>query len=511
MSASQEKKRRREERADGVETKQTKRVDSAKKKKRNSIIKSVVGIVVVVALIVMIVFNSTLFTSGMTALAVGQHDYTAVEFNYFYQGAYISNYNSIYSQYGEYANYLLDPSKPLDEQQYSESQTWDEYIEEVALDAIVESAKLYDAAMAEGYTLSAEEKASIEATISDAKASANQIGYSNFKQYLTANYGKGFSEEDFRNVITEQTVASSYSNALIERLGADYTEEQLLVKYDNVRDDYDLLSYCYYFVDGSADEENGIDADTAMNQAYSIAKEIAAAKTEEVFAELVEQYCSEEEKATFADHTAVIRNNVAPANISTLYVDWLSDAAREYGDTTYGESTNGYYVVLFIGRNDNSFKLQNFRHILISAQEDENGVITGDAALAAQTDAKNLLDEWKADPTEDNFAQLANKNSADGGSNTNGGLYENVVVGQMVPEIDSWLFDESRKPGDTEVVYVSASNYSGAHVLYYVGEGEQYNLTIAENLQLQDDYDNWLAENDSNYQIDKKFAFRFAK
>ena len=127
MSASQEKKRRREERADGVvESKKAKRVNTAKIKKRNSIIKSVVATVVVVLLIVAIIFNSTLFTANMSALAIGEHDYTAVEFNYYYQTAFISTYNNLYSQYGEYTSYILNGNSSLEDQMYSETQSWDD-------------------------------------------------------------------------------------------------------------------------------------------------------------------------------------------------------------------------------------------------------------------------------------------------------------------------------------------------------------------------------------------------
>ncbi|MBR6653270.1 MAG: peptidylprolyl isomerase [Oscillospiraceae bacterium] len=512
MSASQEKKRRREERADGVvESKKAKRVNTAKIKKRNSIIKSVVATVVVVLLIVAIIFNSTLFTANMTALAIGEHDYTAVEFNYYYQTAFITTYNNLYSQYGEYTSYILNGNSPLEDQQYSETQSWDDYFEETALKSMQQSAMLYDAAIAEGHTLTSDEQASIDATLTAAKSAAAEQGFGTFKQYLTAYYGKGFSEEIYMDIITRQTMAGSYSNALVERFGEQYTDEQLLAKYDTVRDDYDLISYCYYFVDGAADAENGIDADTAMNKAYSIAQEIASAKTEEDFAALVAENCSEEEKATFADPAAVQRNNIAPSAISSMYVDWLTDPARQYGDSTYGEGTNGYYVVLFVDRNDNSFNAQSFRHILIQTQKDENGELTGEAALAAQGEAKSLLDKWAEDPTEDNFAAMANEHSEDGGSNTTGGLYENVIYGQMVPEIEKWLFDSARKPGDTDVVYVTSTNYSGAHVLYYVGEGEQYNITLADNLQKQEDYDNWMNEREPDYAVKTKFAFRFAK
>jgi len=81
----------------------------------------------------------------------------------------------------------------------------------------------------------------------------------------------------------------------------------------------------------------------------------------------------------------------------------------------------------------------------------------------------------------------------------------------MVPAIEEWLFDPARQPGDTDVVYVTSTNYSGAHVLYYVGAGEQYSITLAENLLLQEDYDNWMNEQAVNYEVSTKFALRFAK
>ena len=75
------------------------------------------------------------------------------------------------------------------------------------------------------------------------------------------------------------------------------------------------------------------------------------------------------------------------------------------------------------------------------------------------------MDQWLAgDATEDSFAALANEKSQDPGSNTNGGLYENVYKGQMVEPFENWCFDESRVPGDTGLVKTSY----GCHVMYFV-------------------------------------------
>lgn len=111
----------------------------------------------------------------------------------------------------------------------------------------------------------------------------------------------------------------------------------------------------------------------------------------------------------------------------------------------------------------------NVRHILITpeaTQEGEETVITDEAWNSAETKAQAILDQWNAGKkTEESFAELANKESSDPGSNTNGGLYEAVREGQMVPEFNDWCFDGSRKVGDTGIVKTTY----GYHIMYFSG------------------------------------------
>lgn len=94
------------------------------------------------------------------------------------------------------------------------------------------------------------------------------------------------------------------------------------------------------------------------------------------------------------------------------------------------------------------------RHILIVPEEkNDDGTYTDAAWTAAEQKAQSLLDEWKAgEHTEDSFAFLAAENSADTGSASNGGLYEEVYPGQMVDAFDAWCFDAARQPGDIGIV-----------------------------------------------------------
>ena len=116
-------------------------------------------------------------------------------------------------------------------------------------------------------------------------------------------------------------------------------------------------------------------------------------------------------------------------------------------------------------------KFVDVRHILIGLEGGtvgEDGVTTYSEEdwTNAEAKAQTVLDEWLAgDKTEDSFAALANAKSEDAGSNTNGGLYEQVYEGQMVTAFNDWCFDETRQYGDYGIV---KTEY-GYHIMFFVG------------------------------------------
>lgn len=116
-------------------------------------------------------------------------------------------------------------------------------------------------------------------------------------------------------------------------------------------------------------------------------------------------------------------------------------------------------------------KVVNVRHILVYPEgADGTNLSTqefsDEAWAASEKKAQDILDQFLAgDKTEDSFAALANEYSEDPGSNTNGGLYENVTEGEMVEAFNDWCFDASRQVGDTGIV---KTNY-GYHVMYFSG------------------------------------------
>ena len=151
------------------------------------------------------------------------------------------------------------------------------------------------------------------------------------------------------------------------------------------------------------------------------------------------------------------------------------------------------------------------RHILVKAEAAEDGTYTDEAKEAAKTRAEEILKEWEdGDKTEESFAALAEQYSEDTGSNTNGGLYENVLQGQMVEEFDAFCFDESRKSGDTGVVYGESTSYAGYHVMYFVGEGDPETNETGRNYIASEKMNTWLTELTEGMEATRKFFFRLA-
>ena len=121
-------------------------------------------------------------------------------------------------------------------------------------------------------------------------------------------------------------------------------------------------------------------------------------------------------------------------------------------------------------------KLVDVRHILIKP---EGGVLNSDGRNYTYTDAQweaarqkaqVVYDLWlNGEKTEDSFAELAAKNSADG-SAANGGLYGNVLKGQSVEEFDAWIFADGRAYGDHSMV----KTVFGYHIIFYVDTEEAW-------------------------------------
>ena len=148
----------------------------------------------------------------------------------------------------------------------------------------------------------------------------------------------------------------------------------------------------------------------------------------------------------------------------------------------YFEENAEYYTEQEVTKE--SGKYVDVRHILVIPETngkdaDGNTISTEEDWAAAEAKAQDLLDQWLAgEKTEDSFAEMAHEHSEDPGSNENGGLYENVYVGQMLEPFENWCFDETRAIGDYGIVKTTY----GYHIMFFAGSEDIWFSTARSDM-----------------------------
>jgi hypothetical protein len=466
---------------------------------------------------ILVVAFSRISSSGIiprstTALTVGGTKVSAAELNHYY----IDSVNNFLNSYGDYVSLFgLDTTKALDDQFYNEAeeQTWSDYFLETATASAQNMYAIYNEAKANGFTMSDESKASIDATLENMKLYATMYGFSSPDAYIAAMYGEGCNEKTFRQYAEVQMTAQEYAAAKSEEL--TYDDAALRAEDEKNPAAYSAFTYNSYYLanstfyqGGTADEEGNKTYSDEEKEAGRAAAEAAANSllTATNAAELDAAIAALEVNAESTTAKSTRNEKLQYANLPTVLSSWVTASERKAGDIALipseytshnhadGEectgdndtkSVSGYYVVLFEGKDDNLTELVNVRHILVSYEGGTTDETTGTTTYSdeekakAKAAAEEILAAFEAgEKTEEAFAALATEKTTDPGSKENGGLYENVYPGQMVTAFNDWCFDAARATGDTAIV---ETEY-GCHVMYFVGNsGKTYRDFMIES------------------------------
>jgi len=524
MSASTERKIRAEAIANGTDRKSKALLEEEKKRKTSKAKWTVGTIIVAILVIFILVLNSNLFYTGTTAVTIGDETFSTAQFNYYYKTQYL-NFAQNYSSYLSYIG--LDTQKSLRDQECGmseEAETWFDYFEQSALDVMTQVVAMEKYAKDNGITLDDADMAEVDSTMADFASAAENYGYLNTKNYLIALFGKGCTEEMVRNEVIRQTLATKAYNTVLNDYADSLSDADLEACYTENKDSFDVFDYDYYLVQAEkvevaaeATEATGTDAEEAAEPTTEVTDEtMAAAKeTADKIAEAAKEGTLEEAvTAEIADASVTSQTNITGSNVSSLYSEWIQDASRVPGDVTVVESSgSGYYVVKFVGRDDNHYQMASVRHILIKAVADDNGEYTDEAKQTAKEKVEDIFTQWQNGvATEESFASFAGEYSEDTGSKDNGGLYESIHKGQMVKEFNDFCFAEGRQTGDTDIIYGEASgSYAGYHAVYFVGYGDLYSNYLANNKLSSDYMNNWTEELFANYTATTSaFTMKFA-
>lgn len=503
MSASKERKKRQEKWA-GV--KQNRERSEEKKNRMIKLWTKVICAVLVVACLVLAIWSSGVFPKNATAVTIGDQSYSAGVVQFYYQSVYKQFLNS----YGSQASLFgLDTSKPLDEQVYDKEKgiTWADYFKEQGLEKMEKTIIVANEAKKANVSLTDESKAQIE----DLKKSVTEycVNRNLSKSAYFSYFGSGVTESLYYEQVANSLLAEDYTNYLMDQM--KYTEADLASYYNENKKDFDVVSYRFFLVDGSAptatDEEgNQVEASEAETKAAMAAASgkadqmLAKLKAGGDFTALAKELAPAEEQANYSDAASTTISDMNYANISSYpYADWLFDAARKAGDVTKVEASNGYYIIKFVSRSRNEYKTVNMRQIQIDAAVTSGADAPTDAQMAAaKTEAENVLKEWKSgDATENSFASIAKEYSDDADTKENGGLYQQVYKSSASSAVTSWLFGAQHNPGDTTIAETS----SGYAILYFGSYDEVYWKLQVANAKKTKEYDAWYEKIKANYPV----------
>lgn len=450
---------------------------------------------------------------------VGNENISFSEYIYYYNRAFNTLYqNEQYYQYYQYSYLGYDITKaPQDqEKDYTDSATgktmkWTEYLHNQAVDMAQMYLAFYQEAVKLGLELTDADKAAIDKNIEDLREQAAQTGtqgasgdtvkgYS-LNAYLRLQYGNGINESFLRKQMKIETLAQKYYNEKLDEYAAGYTADEVKAVFDKDPSLYSFVDIRYYQFtkeelkkeDKETDKELKARQEKADKEVKANAQAMYDAITDEK--SFVAQATKYNKAEDFDANNDTLLKSVAKSstssgtNLESINADlakWAFDKNVKAGDKKMvsDDKAGTYYIALMVNPM-HDVKTVDVRHILFMTTDSQTGeALSDDKIKQAETNAKKALADWEAgDKTEDSFAQYATDLTEDTGSASTGGLYENVVPGQMVPEFDSWIFDEARKEGDTEIV---KTDY-GYHVMYFVKANDSYKDVTIRNEKATED------------------------
>lgn len=437
-------------------------------------------------------------------IKVGEGEITLSEFCIYFRSLPLTLAANYQYYYGEqyYKQMLLqyeglDIDSPLSEQDCPNYDgTFYDYFLNVAKDRFTEIAAMLNYAAETGIKLEADEIETCETSASTLISTAKSY-YGSVAEYFGDSYSV-INEDAVLTYYKKVTLARKALAAFTEAL--NITDEVVEAEYEKDPNSYSYVNVMYYVVESN-------DTTVKAEDVKKYADEITSAKTPEEFRTKVEDYyvnvlnAGSEEKVTFKDR---IENMLVSYTEGVDELEWMFRAKLYECYEVMSEDGKSCSVFMLTKEPTlYDYVTKSVRHILLKEESFESD----EACLA---EAERILGLYLADPSEDNFAKLANEYTeeteyeydADGNAvpkdeKTNGGLYENIELGVTVEPFEKWAYDEARRPGDVDVV---KSAY-GYHVMYFVGDGKEISdgIDAIKNLIVQNGLTEYKDQNDPEF------------
>lgn len=370
-------------------------------------------------------------------------------------------------------DYELDTTQPLDTQDcILNNANWYDYFMDIAKNRLEQCLIVAEKAKLDGKELSKKEEKAIEEDIVLLKDAAKKEK-KNLADYIEDTFGDGVTEDDIIQVSKMEQLVNKYYDKFESTL--DTGKKAVKKYYEGHKRLYSTVDYLSFYVAPLGDSAQEV------TDAKRTALLLSQAKDPDSFLEMVEDYVNnyyteyygvklskKELKQKIAAAKESCEVTGAGYDASSTASRWAFDPERKVNDTTYIEDkeNNGYFIYLLKSLPDRqTYNAVSVRQIVFAIDDYDS---EDKAMQAAQ---ETILNLEKNDYSADYFKRIAEEQSADTLSKSNGGLYENLSKGNLVDakELEEWIFSDDREEGDITLLQTAKYGY---HVVYIEEIGE---------------------------------------
>ena len=479
----------------------------ARKQKREVLAAAILsGVAVLVILVVgmlEIMGQSNFFMQKTVAATVADTKLSPAEYNFYYYRAYLEFFNTMggSSEFLE-AGVPDDPAELHDtvmrEDESGKKITWEDFFTARADELIEHTILYYRLAMENGYEITQDLKDQINYEFEEKVwFEAQDLAQESVENYLKNNYGAGMTETLFRKHLEMLFVANAYSAECKENVPIPV--ETLDDYYRENADDCAVVTYRMFYLNGKGDTD--AQQRENMEKAKKLADKIAAeAKDEQGFADLCRENAGFNTADSYWQGESVVRRSQTRYALSHVR-KWVAGGNVKPGDTLVAQANNGYYVVMFLDRNDNSQNSVNLLYFTVSGED-------------AVFNARRFVNSFeKTEKSPEAFFEMSDEIRDLDYNTSNYYQISSITYPRQttisVPAcMQDWCFGENRAPGDTQFF----SDGSGkAYVAYFDGYGELCSRVIAANDLREEYFERWESENIGSADVKHGTCFFLAR
>ena len=258
-----------------------------------------------------------------------------------FQYYFWSQYYSLLSSYGDSIGNYLDVTKPLDEQMYDDTNTWQAYLQGLALSQATQTFQLAQAAQEADFQLPEQAAAQLDTlrqTVQQAAAADGHTtasGEGDVDAYLAASFGKDADFASYYQYMYATHLASAYADSLYS--GTEYTDAQIETYYDARAEEYEMsygvpksnarlmdIRVIYFYPDDMGSEDDWADAQARAEAALDSWRQ---GPTDENFAAL-----AQEKTESAVAPEGGLYTDVYPQSQTAALNTWLYGETRAAGD-----------------------------------------------------------------------------------------------------------------------------------------------------------------------------------